>query len=90
MGKRYLALIKPLDKVFAEQNEGYKHKNKNLTLEEQEQLRELIGVLEPFYEVTELLSGEKYCTQSLILPSQNYLYKAVSSIANLEFGFIMY
>lgn len=36
MGKRYLALIKPLDKVFAEQNEGYKHKNKNLTPEEQE------------------------------------------------------
>ena len=55
-----------------------KHRNKALTDQEIAKLKDVCQVLETFFEVTQLLSGEKYATQSVILPSQSYLYKAVN------------
>ena len=46
--------------------------------EEYKNMQELCSVLEPFFKSTEMLSVEKYCTQSLIWPTQCKLYKKVA------------
>lgn len=45
------------------------HKNLVFTLTELSSLKEIVEILEPFAEVTELLQGEKYATIGCVVPS---------------------
>ena len=45
-----------------------------------------VKVLKPFYQITQLLSGEKYASRSLILPARAFLFKMMQpSMQDEEF-----
>ena len=73
-----LVKLKDAVKRVLHLRENTNHLEKNLTDDEYKNMEELCSVLEPFFKSTEMLSGEKYCTQSLIWPTQCKLYKKVA------------
>jgi hypothetical protein len=58
--------------------EYQKYRSMNLNDAEIRKIESLVKILEPFYFITEKVSGGKYATSSMIFPSCFYLYKRVS------------
>ena len=66
---RVIRLYKSITRVlYIKGNEH--HKDKNLKDSEIADLKEICNVLKPFSIITEKLSGEKYPTISIIVPSK--------------------
>ena len=76
MIQRLVLLHKSVTRVLhTKENEQYL--DKNLSDEEIIELKEVCEVLKCFYLITEKMSGEKYPTLSIILPSIEILKKTV-------------
>ena len=73
-----LVKLKDAVKQVLHLRENTNHLEKNLTDDEYKNMEELCSVLEPFFKSTEMLSGEKCCTKSLIWPTQCKLHKKVA------------
>lgn len=89
MLERVIRLYKSITRVFYIK-EHEQHKDKNLTESEIKDLKEICTVLNPFFLITEKLSGEKYPTISIILPSIELLKKSVRILVDQKKFNIIY
>ena len=83
MIERVLVLSENIRRVL-NLNGNEKYLDRCLTNNEITDLGDLIRVIKPFDVVTEKLSGEKFPTRSIIVPSMKMLYKNVNIILNLS------
>ncbi len=76
MLERILRLNESIESVlYNYDNQKYLHKR--LDMDDIKKIKVLCEVLKPYFLITELLSGEKYATQSIVLPSANMLLEKV-------------
>ena len=87
--KRWNSIYMMLSIIFRLQNQindilkETKYSNyadKLLTETEFNKAEKLLGILEPLYSCTKLISGENYVSRSIIVPCVNELYRAVNLI----------
>ena len=87
MLERFLVIFSDIKEVINSQSNDYYSAKDLINSYKKNELKLLevvVEILRPFFKVTEILSGQKYTTSSLIIHSIFYLKKKLSTKLNCE------